>query len=380
MIQHLVSFLCVFVLAAAAAGCGDGGGGDDVGVDPTVEETAEIPVETPDPVGDDPVEDDAAPDPAEDDAAGEPDGPVECGTGSIEALMACVDRERYVEDLTFVAQVRPPGSEHWQAVQDLCADRMTAMGFTVERHAYATGVNVIGKLEGSTAPAEEVLVSAHYDHLDDCEGADDNATGVAGLLETGRVLAQAGFGRTLILACWDEEEGGLIGSEAYATRADGAGEAIIVSYVYEMLGFKSDEPNSQTVPEGLEILFPDQVAWLEANEYRGDFIAVINDDLSHASAAGLTAYAGAVALPIITLELPSVLKNSSVVNDLRRSDHASFWLFDFPAMMIGDTAEFRNPYYHCAGGPDRVDTLDHDFAVQVIRATVGAAAADLGLI
>src|SRR5690348_15617006 len=90
-----------------------------------------------------------------------------------------VERDRYEADLSVIAGTRSPGTPHWQEVQDLCADRFASLGFEVERHAYATGVNVIGTLPGTTLPAERIVVSSHYDSVPNCEGADDNGTGVA---------------------------------------------------------------------------------------------------------------------------------------------------------------------------------------------------------
>ncbi len=145
-----------------------------------------------------------------------------CGTGSATAIADCVEQSRYEADLKFVAAPRPPGSAHHQAVRDLCAARFAEYGFTVEQHDYGTGSNVIGVLPG--ASDERVIVSAHYDSTDgSCPGADDNATGVAGVLETARVMATASLDRTLVVACWDEEEDGLIGSDAYAARAKQSG-------------------------------------------------------------------------------------------------------------------------------------------------------------
>jgi hypothetical protein len=110
----------------------------------------------------------------------EPTGADACATGSASALARCVDAAAIARDITFIAEVRAPDTPHWLAVQELCADRLTMLGFTVEMHAYSTGINVIGRLPGTQAPDEVVLVGAHYDHIPGCLGADDNATGVGG--------------------------------------------------------------------------------------------------------------------------------------------------------------------------------------------------------
>ena len=317
--------------------------------------------------------------PAESESESETGADPACPMGSAAELAGCVDPARYLADLEFVAQPREPGSEHWQAVQDLCVERLSAAGFEVDLHTYASGVNVLGRKLGTELPDEQVLIGAHYDHIPGCNGADDNATGLAGALEAARVLGQADFPRTLIVACWDEEEDGLVGSEAYVELASSLGDNILFNYNFEMIGFRDDSPNAQTVPDGFELLFPDQVAELEANEYRGDFIAVIVDDAGVPFVEPFVSYAESFGVPALLLPVPADLKNSPLLADLRRSDHAAFWEQDIPAVMLTDTSNFRYANYHCAAGEDAVELLDHDFAAGVVAATVGAAAEALGL-
>ncbi|MFH2006564.1 MAG: M28 family peptidase [bacterium] len=346
--RTIVTF--VALLLAAGAGCGDddtsqdGGGGSDGGVGPDAGWSGV------------------------------------CGTDSAEALMACVEQDRWLADLQFVAADRYPGTAHWQAVQDRCVTELEGLGFTVELHDYGTGVNVIGTLTGATLPAERVLLSAHYDHISDCPGADDNASGVAGLFEAVRVLTTASFDRTLVAACWDEEERGLIGSSYYAERALSEGQQLVANYVFEMIGVYKDAPNTQTLPSGLELLFWDEVEELADNEYRGDFIALIHDsDRSQQAVDDLVAMAALIGLRTVALGLDDTLKGSSYTSDLRRSDHASFWELDLPGIMISDTSEFRYPQYHCYDGDDVVANLTPFFATQVVQITVGAAARALGV-
>lgn len=311
-------------------------------------------------------------------AADAPAPVVACGPSSPAALMACVRQADLAADLARVATPRPPGSAHHDAVRDLCADRFAALGYTVERHAYGTGTNVLGVKPGADATAGRVIVSAHYDHIEGCPGADDNGSGVAGLLEAARVLATGSYQRTLVVACWDEEERGLVGSRAYATRARAAGESIAVAYAFEMIGYRSSEPNSQRLPTGLNLVFPRQAAQVRENEYRGDFIALIADERAREPAAALERSAAAVSLPTVSLPLTTGQTRSALYGDLQRSDHASFWNADYPAVQITDTAEFRNARYHCRSGQDTPDTLDPTFMRQVVQATVGSAAETLG--
>jgi hypothetical protein len=302
-----------------------------------------------------------------------------CAPATAEGLLGCVDPLRYTLALDELARERPPGSEGWQLVQDRCVQTFEQLGFAVERHEYGTGVNVIGTKPGVETPDESVMISAHYDHIPGCVGADDNATGVAGVFAAAGALSRGRFAKTLIVACWDEEETGIIGSQAYAVRAAQAGQRIKVSFVFEMLGYKSDEPQSQMLPPGFELIFKEAVAELDENDRRGDFILLVNDELSRGDAQALERFAAVAALPTTRLELTQTQKTSALFGDLRRSDHASFWDRDYPSVQITDTANFRNVAYHCKNGPDERGRLNDAFAVQAVQATVGAAAEALGV-
>jgi Zn-dependent M28 family amino/carboxypeptidase len=311
--------------------------------------------------------------------AGSPDAVVleTCGNARPAALAACIEQRLYVEDLSFVAQERLPGSNHWQLVQTYVHNRLEALGYTVELHQDDGAVNIIGKRTGALNPKEEVMVSAHYDHIQGCAGADDNGSGVAAALEIARVLASADFDRTTTVAFWDLEEVGLVGSAAYARRARWRGEKIIMNYVLETMGFASDEPGSQKIPTGFDVVYPRQVAQVEANENRGDFLTMVADPSANPAVALLETFAQAVDLPAITLRTAQV--SLPFTKDLRRSDHQSFWNMGYPAMMLTDGANFRNPGYHCLERADTVDTLNHPFSVKIARAVAFAAATQAGM-
>lgn len=301
-------------------------------------------------------------------------GPITCGGESGETMARCVEQSRYEEDLVFIAQPRAPSTPHWMAVQDLCAERFAEHGFEVERHDYGQGINVVGTKVGTTMPERRVIVAAHYDSTPGCAGADDNGTGVAAVLEAARILGQYEHERTLVVACWDDEEGGLEGSDAYAIRESEAGRTFDINFNFEMIGFTSTEANSQQLPQGFDLLFPAETARIEANMRRGDFIAWIGDSESAPFIARLIHHADLLTLRHEPLTIPEGLHRSELLGDLRRSDHDSFWQTEVPAIMITDTSEFRYNGYHCAVGEDSVDRLDLDFAALVTAATVGAAA------
>jgi len=296
--------------------------------------------------------------------------------GSDPTPLPKVDVDRYAADLEGLAsQSRQPNTPGWQAAQELCAARFEELGYTVERHAYSTGLNVIGTRLGSSRPDEKVVVSAHYDSVPNCRGADDNASGVAAVLEAARVLAVRPSARTLVLACWDEEERGLIGSRTWVQREVGLGTTVTANFVFEMIGYRSSEPNSQDLDRQLSSIFPDQSAAIMANENRGDFILIIHDESSTPEVAPFIAEATTIGLPTIALPVNEPL--TKVDTDLKRSDHGPFWDVDWPGVQLTDTAEFRNSHYHCSAGPDVVADVDITFATQITQATIAALAAAL---
>ena len=272
---------------------------------------------------------------------GEP-GPACPGTTPAE-LMDCVDPDLYMADLEFVSAERTPGSPHWQAVQDLCADRLTELGYEVTLQDYGTGINVVGQRLGTTTPDELVIVGGHYDHIPGCSGGDDNGSGLAATLEVARVLADIPTPRTLVITCWDEEELGLIGSAAQAQLALDDGLTITGVFSLDSVGYASSEPDSQEIPAGFDLLFPEQYAAVEANEFRGDFLLWITDDTMAPIGESLEEFGDLIGLPTVGSSLSDAYKVSPALQDLRRSDHASFWDADIPAMFFNDSGEFRYP-------------------------------------
>ncbi len=298
--------------------------------------------------------------------------PTFCEASDPAGVAACVDPALVQADIELIASARPPGSVHWRRVQSLCAETFEQMGYEVELHRYATGVNVVGVKRG--ASDVRVVVGAHYDHIPGCAGADDNASGTAGVLELARVLASGSFERTLVVACWDEEERGLVGSDAWVESATARGDRIALYVNFDAIAFTSAEPGSQAVPAGFEVLFPEETSRLAAQEHRADFIAVIVDGAARPYAEAFARQAEALALPHAVLVIPEFLLVAPLAVDLRRSDHASFWDVNVPAMMLTDTANFRSDAYHCKSRPDTVDTLDLPFAVRVVRSATAATA------
>ena len=108
---------------------------------------------------------------------------------------------------------------------------------------------------------------------------------------------------------------------------------------------------------------------MEDNQYRGNFIIVLGDSEAMALMNRIDELALTEDLPLVKLDVGSGMSTVAMMPDALRADHAAFWEQGYPAVLINDTGEFRNPAYHCRSGPDDIDTLDPEFAMKVIRTT-----------
>lgn len=301
----------------------------------------------------------------------------------IQAIVDQVDSNRLHSNLEFIASPRHrfTSPNHLGAVKDSIEQAFLAADLDTWReevpYGNYTGQNIIGRLEGTTQADKTYIIDAHFDTVSNSPGADDNGSGVAGVLEILRVLAPYRFSKTLRFIGFDLEEEGLIGSEHYATNNISAEETIEGVFNMEMIGYYSDEPNSQTFPTGFNLLYPDQYAIIQADEFRGNFISNIGDQ----NAVALqTAYANAAALYVPDLKVISLTAPSNwllITPDFGRSDHAPFWIAGIPALMLTDGSNFRNSNYHTVN--DELETLNFTFMSQVVKAIVGAVAEEAGI-
>jgi Zn-dependent M28 family amino/carboxypeptidase len=230
--------------------------------------------------------------------------------------------------------------------------RVEAHTFTHQGRRHSNWVlNLPGKQDGRSP----ILVGAHYDSVPGSPGADDNATGVAVLLELARAFAQRPGRSPLRLVAFDLEELGFIGSRHYAEHLHRRGDPLGLMLSLEMLGYCCHQPNSQEYPPGLERLYPS----------RGNYIAQIGPWQSIPQM--VTLWQGFRAAGVRSQWLP-VVNGGRAVPDSRRSDHVPFWDLGYPALLITDTADLRNPHYHQA--TDMLATLDMGFLTQVCQGLI----------
>jgi Zn-dependent M28 family amino/carboxypeptidase len=251
-----------------------------------------------------------------------------------------------------------------QRAEAYLADTFTQLGLAVSTHPFeapgGTYHNVVATLppthRGSGSPAPPVILAAHYDTVEGSPGADDNASALAVLLEVARRLSAVERRREIQCIGFCLEEEGLLGSLAYAGELKTARRVIGGALVLECVGYASSREGSQRVPPGLPIAVPTV----------GNFLAVIGNAASSALTAAVE-QAARPHVPVVTLTVPV---QGERLPDTRRSDHAAFWQHGFPAVMLTDTADFRNPNYHCAS--DTLNTLDLDFLGRVADAVTAA--------
>lgn len=230
-------------------------------------------------------------------------------------------------------------------------------------HRRLRGRNILAT--PSTAEAPPLIIAAHVDTVKKCPGADDNASGVAVLLELASVLR--GLDVPVMLAFLDMEEVGHFGAQALAKRvARGAGATAMVNL--EMVGYYSDEPGSQRLFKGAQRLLAGEQAVLDnlGGERRGDFLLLLHRKSSAFLARHIVAGTASGGLGVATLQDPRPEKWGRrlvtflvpATSNLDRSDHVPFWKRGIPAIMLTDTAHFRNANYHQPS--DTPDTLDYD--------------------
>jgi Zn-dependent M28 family amino/carboxypeptidase len=200
------------------------------------------------------------------------------------------------------------------------------------------------------------VVGAHYDTVPGTPGADDNASGVAVLLELAGRLLQARLKAPVLFTAFTLEEPpayltGHQGSRIFVRSCQRKGDRVLGAIILEMVGYTAPRQHYPFLPRWPG--YPSQ----------GNFIGIIGNWRSlHLGRAVLRGFRKNKSLPARSLFLPF---DGRILPETRLSDHASFWDAGVPALMVTDTAFFRNPNYHLPS--DTMDTLDFTFMAELVK-------------
>lgn len=228
------------------------------------------------------------------------------------------------------------------------------------RQSYQVGKETFHNIVLNFGPDtnEVIVVGAHYDTAHGLPGADDNGSGVAGVIELARFLSEEKLSKQVELVAYTLEEPPYfrthsMGSFVHAESLQKAQRKVLLMISLEMIGYFSDEPGSQEYPAPmLNKLYPT----------KGDFIAIVGNVVN----MGVTrrvkkSFKAATDLPVYSINAPTMIPGIDF------SDHQNYWKLNFPAVMVTDTAFARNQAYHTA--EDTADRLDYKKMAQVVEAT-----------
>ncbi|MCH4243484.1 MAG: M20/M25/M40 family metallo-hydrolase [Acinetobacter gerneri] len=202
----------------------------------------------------------------------------------------------------------------------------------------------------------KIIVGAHYDVYGEYIGADDNASGVAGVLETARILSQNKnkLKSNIDFVFYTLEEPPFfrtenMGSAVHARSILNEKDQISAVYILEMIGY-FDEKNSQDYPMGLGLFYPKH----------GNYIAAV----ANFSSRNLSGSYCQMMKQLKQIDCQK-LTAPSFIQGVDFSDHLNYWQYDIPAIMITDTAFFRNKNYHTSA--DQAQTLNTEKMAQVVN-------------
>ena len=281
-------------------------------------------------------------------------------------------RDRLRQDVHLLAkEIRERNTMHYRALArtaQLITARFRELGWQVLEETYQIEgqemVNIVAEVKGTIRPDQIVLIGAHYDSAPGSPGANDNATGVAAVLELARKFRHAKPVRTLRLVAFVNEEPPFfltdtMGSLVYARRAKERGDKIVAMLSIETIGYYSDHPKSQQYPNPFSLFYPNT----------GNFIAFVSDIGSR------DLLRRAVSTFRETTQFPSEgVAAPAGISGIGWSDHWSFWKTGYPAIMVTDTALYRYPHYH--DHSDTPDKVDFDRMARVVQG-IGRVVADL---
>ncbi|NEQ44517.1 MAG: M28 family peptidase [Leptolyngbya sp. SIOISBB] len=241
---------------------------------------------------------------------------------------------------------------------------VTCHTFTVRARQHHNWILPLPGAATASPAAAPLIVGAHYDTVPGTPGADDNASGLAVLLELARYCAAQSLPRPVWFMAFDLEEYGLLGSRAYAESLQTSGQAVHLMLSLEMLGYCDHTPHSQNYPSPLLArLYP----------HRGNYVALVGNPSTLWAMHRLRRHLRRAGAACEYLPVPN---RGTTIAATRRSDHAAFWDCGYRALMVTDTAFLRNPHYHQPS--DRLETLDLDFMTRICLGLMTGLAATVG--
>jgi Zn-dependent M28 family amino/carboxypeptidase len=272
-------------------------------------------------------------------------------------------KQRLHNHLTQIVRERDPylNSGGHFLVREYIRESLTLWG-EVKVHEFKfngkTHQNLILNLNSaSNSDLPPILIGAHYDAVPGTPGADDNATGVAVLLEMAEVFASNPLKYPVRLVAFDLEEYGLLGSTTYAKYLKDNQQKLRLMLSLEMLGYCNHAPGSQTYPDLIKPFYPNTA----------NYIALVGNLSSIFDMNCLSKQMKKHGTPIAVLPDPSAGKLVPITGF---SDHRPFWQQKYRAIMVTDTAMLRNPHYHKAS--DSIETLDLDFLTNTCQNLITA--------
>jgi Zn-dependent M28 family amino/carboxypeptidase len=283
--------------------------------------------------------------------------------------MLTADPARLHADVAFLTGIQPARQYLNLASLNKAADYIRVefekLGGAVTEQKYQAEDQEYRNIILSFGPpdAERLVVGAHYDVCGEQPGADDNASAVAGLLETARLLQPqaASLKRRIDFVAYSLEEPPFFGTEYMGSAVHAASlhaekARVHAMLCYEMIGYFSDAPNSQQFPDAaLAALYPST----------GNFIIVVGKQGQEALTQRVQALMQANStIDVQRINLPANQPLAGL------SDHRNYWHYGYEAVMINDTSFLRNPHYHEPS--DTIDTLDFERMAQVVNGVLGA--------
>jgi hypothetical protein len=246
---------------------------------------------------------------------------------------------------------------------DYIRSAWTASGGRVTNQTFRVGSRTYLNVRVFFGPAtgERVVVGAHYDTEGTTPGADDNASGVAGLIELGRLLGQNRPTKPVELVAYCLEEPPFfrtehMGSAHHARLLKAEGVEVRAMISLEMIGYYREDPRTQHYPIPLlRLFYPD----------RGDYVAVVGRIGDRRLTREFRdAMRGTTPLPVHSINAPAIIPGIDL------SDHLNYWQAGYPALMVTDTSFYRNNRYHQP--EDTPDTLDYPRMAQAVVAVYEA--------